>query len=305
MNDGKPFFMNFAQFAVHTKIAAAPEKYLTYYQDGRPKTERDYGSMITAMDASLGSILKRLNDPNGDGNQNDSISKNTLIIFLSDNGGLSNHTRTTKSKFTLKNGSKVSYQRDYHNSPSKSGKGSGYDGGMRIPMMIAWADQHVEKVKYIESNSVCDEPVHGDDIFPTILSITGVQNPTPEKRQDGEDLTPLLFRKTFHREKGLYWHYPHQWYKDVGVGLGIEPFSAVRVGKWKYLYFYGDGVKDNKGHDPREELYDMSLDVGEQNNLIQSMPEKANEMKENLFGWLKSVKAGLPVVKKTGKASFE
>ena len=64
---------------------------------------------------------------------------------------------------------------------------------------------------------------------------------------------------------------------------------------------YGDGVKDQKGYDPREELYDISKDVGEQNNLAQSMPEKTNEMKENLFGWLKEVKAGLPIGKESEK----
>jgi arylsulfatase A-like enzyme len=307
VKDGVPFFMNMAQFAVHTAIAAGPEKYLTFYRDGRPQVERDYGSMLTGMDASLGAILKRLEDPNADGDMTDSIAQNTIILFVSDNGGLSNHTRESLGPVTLKNGLKVTYQRDFHNSPCKSGKGSGYDGGMRIPMIVAWAGQgtqgaYVNETLKIEPDSVCDEPVHGDDIFPTILSIAGIANPVAKGKQDGQDLRGLLTGRGFKRDKGLYWHYPHQWYRDVGVGLGIEPFSAMRTGKWKLIYFYGDGVSDGEGNDPRVELYDLSMDIGEDNNLMKAKPEKTLEMQERLFHWLKEVDAGIPIVSTTGRA---
>ncbi|MDB4459057.1 sulfatase [bacterium] len=308
VNDGVPFFMNMAQFAVHTGIAAGPEKYLKFYKDGRPKVERDYGSMLTGMDASLGTILKRLEDPNGDGDVADSIAKNTVILFVSDNGGLSSHTRTPRGSVTLDNGLEVTYRRDFHNSPSKSGKGSGYDGGMRIPMIVAWAGQSpqggfVSKSLKIKPGSVCDEPVHGDDIFPTILSIAGIANPVPETKQDGQDLRGLLTGRGFNREKGIYWHYPHQWYRDVGVGLGIEPFSAVRNGKWKLIYFYGDGVSDGKGYDPRAELYDLSVDIGEDRNMVKAEPKRTLEMQKMLFRWLKEVGAGIPIVSATGHAA--
>ena len=104
VHDKTPFFMNMAQFAVHTAIAPGPEKYLKHYKDGRPKVERDYGSMLTGMDASLGTILERLHDPNTDGDTADSIANNTVILFVSDNGGLSNHTREAEKKITLKGG---------------------------------------------------------------------------------------------------------------------------------------------------------------------------------------------------------
>ncbi|MEJ6524677.1 MAG: sulfatase [Opitutales bacterium] len=308
VKDDVPFFMNMAQFAVHTQIAAAPEKYLKFYKDDRPKVERDYGSMLTGMDASLGAILNRLEDPNADGDITDSISKNTVILFVSDNGGLSNHTRMSRGSFTLNSGVEATYRRDFHNSPCKSGKGSGYDGGMRIPMIVAWAGQgaqggFVNENLKINSGSVCDEPVHGDDIFPTILSIAGIANPVAKAKQDGQDLRGLLTGRGFRREKGIYWHYPHQWYKDIGVGLGIEPFSAVRSGKWKLIYFYGDGVSDGNGYDPRIELYDLSTDIGENTNLAKANPEKTLNMQEVLFQWLEEVDAGIPVVSATGRTA--
>jgi arylsulfatase A-like enzyme len=303
--DKVPFFINMAQFAVHTAIAAGPESYLKHYQDGRPKVERDYGSMLTGMDASLGAILTRLKDPDGDGDSRDSIANNTIILFVSDNGGLSNHTRLAKGSHTLESGAEASYRRDFHNSPSKSGKGSGYDGGMRIPMIVAWAseakDGFANDSLKIQPGSVCDEPVHGDDIFPTILSIAGIANPVAKGKQDGQDLRALLTGQEFAREKSLFWHYPHQWYRDVGVGLGIEPFSAMRSGNWKVIYFYGDGVSDGKGQDPRLELYDLSTDIGEAKNMADAAPERAKDMQKALFQWLKEVGAGIPIVTATGQ----
>ena len=306
VHDKTPFFMNMAQFAVHTAIAPGPEKYLKHYKDGRPKVERDYGSMLTGMDASLGTILERLHDPNTDGDTADSIANNTVILFVSDNGGLSNHTREAEKKITLKGGLKVEYQRDFHNLPSKSGKGSGYDGGMRIPMIVAWSGQNPQnafanKNLKIKAGSACDEPVHGDDIFPTILSLAGIPNPIAKTKQDGQDLRGLLTSGDFKREKALYWHYPHQWYRDVGVGLGIEPFSAIREGNWKLIYFYGDGATDGKGYDPRVELYDLSTDLSEENNLLKKVPARALSLQKKLFNWLKEADAGIPIISSTGR----
>jgi arylsulfatase A-like enzyme len=308
VKDEVPFFMNLAQFAVHTAYEFGPEEYAKHYRDGRPDVEAKYGSMLTGMDASLGRIMDRLDDPDADGDTADSIADNTIILFVSDNGGLSNHTRTRRGTVTLDGGVTVTYRHDFHNSPAKSGKGSGYDGGMRIPMIVAWAGQGAQDAFANESlkikpGSVCDEPVHGDDIFPTILSIAGIKNPVPEAKRDGQDLRGLLTGKGFKRNGALYWHYPHQWYRNVGVGLGIEPFSAVRKGQWKLIYFYGDGVSDGKGYDPRVELYDLSKDIGEARNLAESKPEKAAELQEMLSRWLKEVGAGIPIVSATGRAA--
>ena len=302
--DKVPFFMNMAHYAVHTKIAPAPEKYLKHYKDGRPTVERDYASMLEAMDASLGALLETLHDPNGDGDNSDSIAENTIVLFMSDNGGLSNHSRSRLGEMTLANGQKANFVRDYHNSPLKGGKGSAYEGGTRVPMIVAWAGQTprnepIRRLLSITPGTTSDVPVHADDFFPTILAIAGVKNPVPADQLDGQDLMPLLSGKSLERESGLFWHYPHQWYQKVGVGLGIEPFTAIRDGDYKLIYFYGDGIADGEGVDPRWELYDLATDIGEEHNLLSSEKKTAQKLRAKLIAWMKQADVQTPVSKVT------
>ncbi len=304
--DQVPFFMNMAQFAVHTQIAPAPKRYVDHYRDGRPVVERDYASMLEAMDASLGAIMRRLRDPNQDGDSSDSIADNTIILFMSDNGGLSNHTRYAKGQITLEGGDQVDYRRDFHNSPLKSGKGSAYEGGIRVPMIVAWAGQSpneppIQTRLGIQPGSRSDEPVHADDFFPTILAIASVANPVPPDQLDGVDLRPLMQGRKLRRTAALFWHYPHQWYRDIGVGLGIEPFTAMRDGDFKLIYFYGDGVVDGKGDDPRWELYNLAQDIGEEQNLVFAKPRLAAKLRKKLIDWMVRVGAQTPISKITGK----
>jgi arylsulfatase A-like enzyme len=303
--DGVPFFLNMAHYAIHAPIQPAP-KLIEGYKDDRPEVEANYASMIESMDASLGSIQIRLHDPDGDGDASDSIAANTLIVFMSDNGGLSNHSRARKGKIQLGNGIEANFIKDWHNRPIRSGKGSGYEGGTRVPMIAAWAGQRpdgkpLSAALPIRPGSICPEPVHMDDFFPTFLDLVGVTHPVPEKERDGQSLVPLLAGKSFTRAKPLYWHYPHQWYGKVGVGLGIEPFSAMRKGDYKVLYFYGDGIADGEGQDPRVELYDLSKDIGEDKDLSKTQPEMAITLRDELIAWLRDVGAGIPIVRITGK----
>jgi arylsulfatase A-like enzyme len=140
-----------------------------------------------------------------------------------------------------------------------------------------------------------------DDFFATALDVAGVENPVPQKERDGQTLVPLLSGRAFKRRAPLFWHYPHQWYKDVGTGLGIEPFSAMRKGHYKVIYFYGDGVADGEGSDPRVELYDLSLDLSESRNLATSQPKRCIALRDELVTWLAQIDAGIPIVKATDK----
>lgn len=308
IRDETPFFLNMAQFAVHTGIAPAPD-YIDGYADGRPTVEANYASMLEAMDASLGALLDKLRDPNGDGDLADSIADDTLIVFTSDNGGLSNHTRATKGAMEIKSSDKViaaDFERDWHNRPLRSGKGSAYEGGVRVPMLVAWAGQQpgaspLQPMVPIQPGTTIHEPVHMDDFFATALDIARIANPVPQEQQDGQSLVPLLSNRAFERLQPMFWHYPHQWYRDVGVGLGIEPFSAMRKGRYKVIYFYGDGVFDGEGDDPRVELYDLSADLSESNNLAASEPDRCIALRDELIAWLTEVAAGIPVVRATGK----
>ena len=124
--DDQPFFINMAHYAVHAPIQGDPE-FLGNYNDGRPSAERHYAAMIESMDASLGAIMDNL--------EAEGVADNTIILFMSDNGGLSNHSRANTSD------PNDPWQRDFHNTPLTSGKGSGYEGGIRVPMIVAWAGQ--------------------------------------------------------------------------------------------------------------------------------------------------------------------
>ena len=300
-----PFFLDMAHYAIHAPIQPAP-RLIEGYRDGRPAVEANYASMIESMDASLGRILASLRDPDGDGDAKDSIADDTLIVFMSDNGGLSNHVRARTGKIQLGNGIEADFVKDWHNRPLRSGKGSAYEGGTRVPMIVAWAGQRSDASPLhttlpIGPGSTCNEPVHMDDFFPTFLVLAGVPEPVDEKKHDGQSLVPLLVGKPFTRKKPLFWHYPHQWTGKVGVGLGIEPFSAMRKGDYKVICFYGDGIADGEGQDPRVELYDLAKDIGESRNLVRTRPKLAIQMRDELISWLREVGAGIPIVKSTGK----
>lgn len=296
--DEKPFFMNMAHYAVHTPIIEQGDPaYLDRYGD-RPDPEDDYAALLESMDASLGAILDNLEDHG--------IAENTVIVFFSDNGGLSNHTRNADATYTTESGTDFRYQRDRHNTPINSGKGSAYEGGVRVPMIVAWAGQNPDGPARmnrlpIQPGSTSDCPVISDDLLPTFLTIAGVTN-AEEYTQgiDGADLTPLLRgNDTALRDRAIYFHYPHQWYRDIGVGSGIQPFTAMRKGNWKLIYFYGDGHKDGEGLDPWFELYNLEDDIGETTNMVESHRDVARNMAEEMRGWMTEVGAQTPVNKTT------
>jgi arylsulfatase A-like enzyme len=142
-----------------------------------------------------------------------------------------------------------------------------------------------------------------DDLLPTLLSVAGLTRAEALPRGiDGVDLSSLLSGGvSAHADRPIYIHYPHQWYRDVGVGLGIQPFTAMRRGSWKLIYFYGDGYKDGQGTDPWFELYDLEQDVGEEADLAQTRPEVVHTMAREMHDWMVEVDAQTPVSKATNK----
>ena len=291
--EGVPFFLNMAHYAVHTPIIDQGDpSYLERYGD-RPDPEDDYAALLESMDASLGSVLDNL--------ERHGISENTLIVFVSDNGGLSNHTRNATDSYTLPGGGSVRFERDRHNSPLKGGKGSAYEGGVRVPMIVSWARQSPEEAATpdlrIAPGSVSDHAVVTHDIFPTLLSAAGFEGAGSSIAElDGVDLTPLLIgEENAHADRAIYFHYPHQWYRDIGVGVGIQPFTSMRKGAWKLIYFYGDGDADGQGFDPVFELYDLHQDVGETVDLSDARPDVVGAMAREMSDWMIEVGAQTPI----------
>ncbi len=260
---GRPVFLHFAHFAVHTPIEA-DDRFMQHYLDmGLPPVEARYASLIEGVDKSVGDVLAHL-DHRG-------LTDNTLVIYMSDNGGLAAHTRAAP----------VHVQ----NAPLRSGKGSGYEGGIRVPMIARWPG-------HVPAGSVSHVPTITDDIFPTLLEVAGVLNRDALTADlVGRSLQGLLGgADDISPDRPLLWHYPHFW----GVeGPGIEPFSALRSGRFKLLFFYTDR---------RYELYDLDTDLGETVNLLSSHPADAARLSGMMRVALERAGAQLPLDPETREA---
>jgi arylsulfatase A-like enzyme/lysophospholipase L1-like esterase len=266
--EGQPFYMNFAPYAVHAPIMGNA-KYEPHYPD-LDERERAYASMVESWDAALGALLTTLEELGE--------LERTVVIFSSDNGGLSAHARGAAPDGATEN---------THNAPLKSGKGSAYEGGTRVPTVIAWPG--VTDAEGL-AGSVESTPIISHDFFPTAISLAGLQGDHgPEL--DGRDLTPLLSgrRELFDGERDLGWNQPHQW---GASGPGIWPFTSLRSGPWKLIYFHAKR---------RFELYDLSRDLGETQDLAAEQPEQVLELARRMQQWIDATGAQLSLDRSTGE----
>ncbi len=244
-NRNRPFFLYFAHYAVHNPLQAKKELIEYYQRKADPHARHNnpiYAAMIHSVDETVGRILDTL-DQLG-------LADRTVIFFTGDNGGLLPNTS---------------------NAPLRAGKGSAYEGGVRVPLLVRWPG-------VTPPGSVCAEPVTSVDYFPTIAQMAAI--PVPNESVDGVSLVPLLQdpRATLGRE-AIYWHYPH--YHPGGA----TPYGAVRKGDYKLIEFFEDG---------KLELYNLKEDVGESNDLSQQLPEAASALKQDLAAWRAQVNAQMP-----------
>jgi arylsulfatase A-like enzyme len=265
-NKGNPFFLYLAYYTVHTPIQAA-KKHIEKYELKRNQLGLDsiphkkegegwtklvqenaaYASMVAAMDENVGRITDALKEQG--------LDKNTWIIFTSDNGGLS----TLRRKNAPTN-----------NGLLRAGKGWCYEGGIRVPLIIAGPG-------IAEKGKVTEQPAVSMDFFTTILSLAGVQH----DKNDGENLLPILTEnKPLNRDE-LFWHFPHY------HGSGWKPGSALRKGDWKLVVHY----EENK-----TELFNLAEDLGETTDLSEKNPEKRKELQKILDKKLSETGANFPVL---------
>jgi arylsulfatase A-like enzyme len=146
-----------------------------------------------------------------------------------------------------------------HNKPLRSGKTSGYEGGLRVPMIVSWAGM-------TKKETVCSQNVIIEDFFPTILEAANIKNYKTIQKVDGLNLVPLFKGKKMDKNRILTWHYPH--IHDTKV-RDVQPFSAIRKGKWKLMYFQKD---------QHFELYDTDNDIGETQNLASKNPKMVKKL---------------------------
>lgn len=264
----EPFFMNFAPYAVHAPIMANP-RYESRYPD-LDERERAYATMVESVDAALGTLVATLEDLGR--------LENTVIIFTSDNGGLSAHARGAAPDGET---------RHTHNAPLRSGKGSAYEGGTRVPFLIAWPG--VTDAPH-RAATLHHTPVVSHDLFPTIISLAGLQA-DQDPAIDGRDITPLLTDRPhlFRHGRVIGWNQPHQW---GASGPGIRPFTSIRRSDWKLIYF----------HPEREfELYHLESDVGEAFDLSGEAPSLVAEMAREMDEWIGDTGAQLSIDRATGR----
>lgn len=263
VNKNSPFFLYMSHYAVHVPIEKDTRFYQKYVDMGLDKTEAMYAALVEGMDKSLGDFMNYLDEKK--------IADNTIILFMSDNGGLSVHGRGGK--------------RNTHNKPLSSGKGSIHEGGIREPMIVKWPG-------VVKPNSTNNNYLIIEDFFPTILEMAGIENQNTAQVVDGQSFMPLLHNTAAKQtdDRPLFWHYPNNWGPR---GPGIGTFSAVRLGDWKLIYYH-----TNKSF----ELFNITNDIGETNNLAESNVEKVKELSAVLTAYLKKVDAQMPTFKETNKA---
>jgi len=257
----QPFFLYLSHYAVHSPIMGDKRFLQKYLDAGLDPTEAKYASMVEGMDKSLGDVLDFLEEKG--------IAENTIILFMSDNGGLSAHARGGEP--------------NTHNKPLASGKGSMYEGGIRVPMLVSWP-------RKVVPGSQVNQYVIIEDFFPSILEMAKIRKPEVPQEVDGLSFVPLLLKEKYqHKERALFWHYPNKW---GGSGPGIGTASLVRKGDWKLIYF----------HKNREfELYNVVSDIGEKKNLLRERSKKAQQLASLLTDHLMKTKAQMPIDKNTGK----
>lgn len=258
----QPFFLHLSHYAVHTPIMADPRFLKRYLDMGLDSTEAAYATLVEGMDKSLADLLDFLKVKG--------VDQNTIIFFLSDNGGLSLPGQRGGQPHT-------------HNLPLRAGKGSLYEGGIRNPMLIRWPG-------VVRPGSAMETPVSVEDLFPTILDMAGIKNPKIIQTIDGKDLVPLLSGRTKDLgERPFFWHFPVKWTNQDGPAINF--FSAVARGDWKLVVSLRTGKK---------ELYNIRKDIGETQDLAAQHPDKVRELAVLLGERLKDMKTPMPGFKSTG-----
>ena len=272
---GQPFYLYMAHYATHTPISKDPRFFDRYKKEmGLDAGQSRFSSMVEGVDKSLGDVLDYLEAHH--------IADNTIIIFMSDNGG----NADVKSKGGVPH---------TQNAPLREGKGSCYQGGIRVPMMVCWPGRTAPGTRI-------DTPVVPEDLFPTILEMGQVKKYTTSQEVDGKSLVKLLAGKPsdIDPQRPLFFHYPHQWkweYKSE-----VDFLSTVIVGDWKLVYVMMNTVPGQRVQDGVPfELYNIREDIGETRNLAAEHPEKVAELARLLGERLRGWNAPMPIVRATGK----
>lgn len=257
----RPFFLMVSHFYVHTPIRSPYQwlksKYERYVPNDsvRRKERVEYAAFVETLDHHIGELLTAIDDRD--------LRQNTLVVFMSDNGG---HPEFTS------------------NQPLRGSKWNLYEGGIRVPLIARWPGR-------IQPNIPNELPVIGYDLFATFAAAAG----SPISNTDGMDLLPLLSDHSVSFKRPLFWHFPYYHPEGSKFGraktvIGVDdfitsqtrPHSAIRYGDHKLIHFEEDG---------RSELYDLRQDPAEQNDISDLQKGIASNLKSRLLNHLSRVQA--------------
>ncbi len=257
LQNGQPFFLHLAHYAVHVPLDPDNRFVQKYMDAGRDSAEARYAALVEGMDKSLGDLMDFL--------EKKGVAKNTILLFMSDNGGLSLAPPRQKPAHT-------------HNLPLRAGKGSLYEGGIRVPMLVYWPG-------VTRAGSRSEYPVQVEDFFPSILEMAKIRRYHTVQEVSGRSFVPALRNPELRDpQRVLLWHYPNKW---IGTdGPGINYHSAIRQGDWKLLHNLRNGHR---------ELYQLREDPGEQKDLSSEFPERVRALSALLDARLSHWKAPMPV----------
>ena len=277
VENGIPFYLYMSHHGTHTPIQRDDRFVEKYLEAGMDEGQARYASMVEGIDKSLGDILNYLDDKG--------IAENTAIIFMTDNGGNSENVQKGGVPHT-------------QNLPLREGKGSVYEGGIRVPLIVCWPGK-------VPAGAREDTPAIAEDLFPTILDIAGVSYDEPGaivQELDGQSLIPEITAGESvlkgaaeggagsGAERALIFHYPHQW-KPYRLD-DIDYLSAVRKGDWKLVY---------RMREARLELYNLRDDIGETHDLAAENPQKCAELATILSDKLREWGSPMPFNPAKGK----
>lgn len=262
----RPFFMFLGYHEPHTPILEYPD-FIAKFRDKAAqlptaavvsRTEQKgqtrivqndpaYGSEVAGLDAFVGEVLAKLEAAG--------LANDTVVIFFSDNGGLSTKADPGPTS----------------NEPLRAGKGWLYEGGIRVPLIV-------RAPGITRAGAITDTPVISTDFYPTLLALAG-RPPRPEQHRDGINIIPVLRGEALPERGTLFWHYPHY------HGSTWAPGGAIREGDWKLIELFEENAV---------ELYDLKSDPSESSNLAAVEPERVRAMRAKLAAWRAETGAYVP-----------
>jgi arylsulfatase A-like enzyme len=263
----QPFFLCLHHFGVHVPLEAKPELIEKFGKKPPVGGQKNpvYAAMLASVDESVGRVMAKLDELK--------LSHNTLVIFTSDNGGVGGYSAAG-----------IRAQDITDNAPLRAGKGTLYEGGLRVPFIARWPG-------VVEPGGTSAEPIAHVDLFPTLLELAGATS-RPKQPLDGVSFAPLL-RDAQARVKreAIYWHFPGYLEGDGPGNWRTTPAGALRSGDWKLIEYFEDG---------RLELYNLKDDPGEKRNLAPELSDRAQALQGKLKAWRTELHAAMPELKQPG-----